>query len=50
VPLISQYNDLLAVPNLCSHMTGIYPDNYVLQQRAQRQAAVLQPIVQSLMK
>jgi hypothetical protein len=50
VPLVTQYNELLAIPNLCSHMTGIYPDNFILQQRAQRQAAVLQPIVQSLMK
>jgi hypothetical protein len=50
VPLITQYNELLAIPNLCSHMNGIYPDNFILQQRAQRQAAVLQPIVQSLMK
>jgi hypothetical protein len=51
VPLVQQYNQLLAIPNLCSHYTGgIYPDDYVLQQRAQREAAVLQPIVKSLMQ
>jgi hypothetical protein len=50
VPLVKQYNELLAIPNYCSHLTaGLYPDNYILAQRAQREAAVLQPIVQSLM-
>jgi hypothetical protein len=48
VPLVKQYNELLAVPNFCSHMNGIYPDNAILQMRAQREAAVLQPIVQQL--
>lgn len=51
VPLVSQYTDLLAVPNLCSHFTaGIYPDDTILAMKAQREAAVLLPIVQSLMK
>lgn len=48
VPLVTQYNELLAIPNLCSHMNGIYPDDYVLQQRAQREAAVLAPLVQTI--
>jgi len=47
VPIVAQYSDLSAIPNLCSHMTGIYPDNYVLAQRAQREAAVLEPIVKA---
>lgn len=51
VPIVKQYNELLAIPNYCSHLTsGLYPDDYVLAQRAQREAAVLQPIVQTLMK
>jgi hypothetical protein len=51
VPLVTQYDELLAVPNLCSHFTqGIFPDNTVLAMKAQRQAEVLQPIVESLMK
>lgn len=51
VPLVSQYSQLLAVPNLCAHFTqGIYPDNTILAMKAQREAAVLMPIVQSLMK
>jgi hypothetical protein len=51
VPLVRQYNELLAIPNYCSHLTaGMYPDDYILAQRAQREAAVLQPIVEQLMK
>jgi hypothetical protein len=49
VAIVQQYNALLEIPNLCSHYSyGIYPDDYVLQQRAQREAAVLTPIVKSL--
>jgi hypothetical protein len=51
VPIVKQYNALLAIPNYCSHLTsGIYPDDYVLAQRAQHEAAALQPIVKSLMQ
>lgn len=49
VPLVSQYSQLLTVPNLCAHFTGgIFPDNTILAMKAQREAAVLMPIVQSL--
>jgi acyl-CoA thioesterase-1 len=51
VPLVAQYAELLTVPNLCSHFTqGIFPDNTILALKAQREAEVLQPIVQSLVK
>jgi hypothetical protein len=51
VPIVAQYNALLAIPNYCSHLTaGIYPDDYVLAQRAQREAQTLIPIAQALIK
>ncbi|CAB3731578.1 hypothetical protein LMG22037_05626 [Paraburkholderia phenoliruptrix] len=50
VPIVKQYEYLQTIPNLCSHYTaGIYPDNFVLQIKAQRQAAVLAPLVKDLM-
>lgn len=49
VPIVTQYNYLQTVPNLCSHYTnGIYPDNAIYQIKAQRQAAVLAPLVKAL--
>jgi hypothetical protein len=48
VPIVKQYDYLQAIPNLCSHYTaGIYPDNAIYQMKAQRQAAVLVPLVQT---
>lgn len=50
VPLVKQYDFLQTIPNLCSHYTaGIYPDNAIYQVKAQRQAAVLAPIVKAAM-
>ncbi|MFX1675221.1 hypothetical protein PWR63_23725 [Paraburkholderia sp. A2WS-5] len=49
VPLVKQFDYLQTIPNLCSHYTnGIYPDNAIFQIKAQRQAAVLAPIVKTL--
>jgi hypothetical protein len=40
---------LLTIPNLCAHYTaGIYPDNAIYQIKAQHQAAILAPLVESL--
>jgi hypothetical protein len=48
IPIVRQYDYLLAIPNLCSHYTaGIYPDNAIYQIKAQRQAAVLAPLVKA---
>lgn len=41
---------LQTIPNLCSHYTaGIFPDNVIYQIKAQRQAAVLAPLVKAEM-
>jgi hypothetical protein len=48
VPIVMQYNYLQSIPNLCSHYAGgIYPDNFIFQVKAQRQAAVLAPLVKA---
>lgn len=48
VPIVKQYDYLLTIPNLCSHYTaGIFPDNAIFAIKAQRQAAVLAPIVKA---
>lgn len=51
VPLVKQYDYLLTVPNYCSHLSnGLFPDDAILAIKAQRQAAVLAPLVASLLK
>jgi hypothetical protein len=50
VPVVKQYDYLQTIPNLCAHYTaGIFPDNAIYAIKAQRQAAVLAPIVRTLM-
>lgn len=50
VPLVRQYDAILALPNWQSHMGScFYPDEWMLQIKAQRQAEVLAPIVARLM-
>jgi hypothetical protein len=49
VPIVKQYDYLQTIPNLCSHYTaGIYPDNAIYAIKAQRQAAILAPLVQNI--
>jgi hypothetical protein len=51
VPIVKQYEYLLTIPNLCSHYTaGIFPDNAIYQIKAQRQAAILAPLVQNIVE
>lgn len=41
---------LQTIPNLCAHYTsGIFPDNFIYQIKAQRLAAVLAPLVKAEM-
>jgi hypothetical protein len=49
VPLVTQYAYLQAIPNYCSHLSaGLYPDDYIDNIKAQREAAVLAPLVQAI--
>jgi hypothetical protein len=49
VPVVPQYQQILALPNWCSHFTaGFYPDAYIQALKAQNQATALAPLVQSL--
>jgi hypothetical protein len=49
VPLVKQFDYLQSIPNLCAHYTaGIFPDNAIYAIKAQRQAAVLAPLVQDI--
>jgi hypothetical protein len=49
VPIVKQYDYMQTIPNLCSHYTaGIYPDNAIYAIKAQRQAAILAPLVQNI--
>lgn len=51
VPIVSQYAYISALPNWQSHMTScLYPDSYLLQLKAQREQAVIAPLVQNLIK
>jgi hypothetical protein len=51
VPLVRQYNEILALPNWQAHMSGcLYPDDYLLSIKAQRQAAILAPLVKAAVK
>jgi hypothetical protein len=49
VPLVTQYEYLQAIPNYCSHLSGgLYPDDAIYAIKAQREAAVLAPLVQNI--
>ena len=49
VPVIKQYDHIKTLPNWESHMGAcFYPDEWLLQIKAQRQAEVLGPIVKAL--
>lgn len=51
VALVSQYQAMLSVPNYCSHLSGqYYPDPYVYSIKAEREASVLAPLVQKLIR
>lgn len=46
VPLVKQFDYLQTIPNYCSHLSGgLYPDDAIYAIKAQREAAVLGPIV-----
>jgi len=50
VPLVKQYDYIQTLPNWQSHMSGcLYPDEWMLQVKGQRQAEVLRPIVVHLL-
>jgi hypothetical protein len=50
VPLVKQYANVQALPNWQSHMNAcLYPDEWMLSIKAQRQAEVLAPIVARLL-
>lgn len=50
LPLVKQYAYVQALPNWQSHMNAcLYPDEWMLQIKAQRQAEVLAPIVAKFM-
>lgn len=49
VPLVKQYDYILSLPNWQSHLGAcFYPDDWLYAIKAQREAAVLAPLVQSL--
>lgn len=49
VPVVKQYEYILSLPNWQSHMSGCFlPDDWLLNVKAQRQAAVLATVVKSL--
>jgi hypothetical protein len=51
VPLVKQFDYIQTLPNWQSHFNAcLYPDEWIFQIKAQREAAILAPIVQSLMK
>jgi hypothetical protein len=46
VPLVQQYQQILALPNWQSHFNaGFYPDAYIQSIKAQQESAVLSAIV-----
>ncbi|WP_244869610.1 SGNH/GDSL hydrolase family protein [Paraburkholderia aspalathi] len=46
IPLVTQYAYISSLPNWQSHMAScLYPDTYLLQIRAQREQAVIAPLV-----
>jgi len=48
VPLVKQYDYIQSLPNWQSHLSGcLYPDEWLLNVKAQRQAAVLAPLVKA---
>jgi hypothetical protein len=49
VPLVKQFDYIQSLPNWQSHMSGcLFPDDWLLSIKAQRQAAVLAPLVKSI--
>jgi hypothetical protein len=49
VPLVKQYDYIQSLPNWQSHLSGcLYPDEWMLSVKAQRQAAVLAPLVKAV--
>ena len=49
VPIVTQYQYVQTIPNWQSHLSGcFYPDESIYALKAQRQAAGLAPLVQSL--
>ncbi|PRZ56196.1 hypothetical protein BX589_102397 [Paraburkholderia fungorum] len=51
VALVSQYAYISSLPNWQAHMASrLYPDAYLLQIKAQREAAVIAPLVRNLIK
>ncbi|MFL9928017.1 hypothetical protein P0D88_01810 [Paraburkholderia sp. RL18-103-BIB-C] len=49
VPLVRQYDHITSLPNWQSHLSGcFYPDEWLLNIKAQRQAAVLAPLVKTI--
>jgi len=51
VPVVKQYDYILGLPNWQSHMSGcLLPDEWLLNVKAQRQAAVLATVIQQLKK
>lgn len=48
IALISQYAYLQTVPNYCAHLTaGFYPDAAIYAIKAQREGAIVEPMVQT---
>ena len=48
VPIVTQYAYISSLPNWQSHMAScLYPDSYLLQIKAQREQAVIAPLVRS---
>jgi hypothetical protein len=49
VPIVTQYQYVQTIPNWQSHFNAcFYPDESILALKAQRQAAALAPLIQSL--
>jgi hypothetical protein len=49
VPIVTQYAYVSGLPNWQSHMAScLYPDSYLLQLKAQREQAVIAPLVKTI--
>ena len=50
VPIVRQYHEILSMPDWQNHMWNCFlPDDYLLNIKAQRQAAVLAPMIRNLL-
>lgn len=48
---MTQYAYISGLPNWQTHLTGcLYPDSYLLDIKAQREAVILAPFVQNIMQ